>query len=111
MGKSIRIGLCFAMVSVLGLVACGSDDDENTSKDSAALSSCNTLCDKQEAGQCSLLDLQSCKEVCGAMVDSLDAACLDKHKVWWNCQNSQADACDETACQTEMDAAATCLAG
>ena len=108
------IGLLFA--AALPLAACGSDDDDDASgNQSAAVSACQTLCDKQAAGGCLVLfeSATDCKEFCRGFLPATSADCQAKSKASYDCQNQQPDVCDDaaiqTACGAEMDAEFECI--
>jgi len=104
-----RLFSVFGWISLLafGLVACGSDDDDDgggSSSASAAVASCNSYCDKDAAAMCGVYtSADECKMTeCDA--SGASAACADKIKAYYDCQNALADVCDFAGCTTEFDA-------
>jgi hypothetical protein len=92
------------------LIGCGSDDDDGGGgSNSAALASCNQVCDKQAGTACALLSAQECKEFCSAIMQNVNADCAAKQKAAADCQLAQPDVCETAACQAEEDAAFACL--
>jgi hypothetical protein len=92
--------------------ACGSDDEDSSGGgNSAALTSCNQFCDKSAGQSCQLVDAATCKQICSALMQSLDASCAAKQKAMYDCQLAQSDVCNTPACQTQTDEASACLSG
>ena len=94
------------------IMACGSDDGDDTGSSNAAVVACRTLCDKQEAGGCTLFESAAdCKEFCG-VIPSTSADCQSKSQASSDCQNAQPDVCDDaaiqTACGAQIDAEFEC---
>lgn len=90
------------LLSVAGLVACGSDDDDKGGS-SAKLESCKTVCDKTVAGGCQFLGAEDCKKVCDAFAQA-SSACQDALKAQSDCQLSQADVCSGSGCDAQESA-------
>ena len=98
------------VLSVTGVAACGSDDDGKAGgTNSAALERCNQFCDASAGKPCQLVDAATCKQICSALMQSLGADCANKQKAMYDCNLAQADVCDDNACQTETEAASSCL--
>jgi hypothetical protein len=98
------------VLSAAGVAACGSDDDEKPGgANSAALERCNQFCDASAGKPCQLVDAPTCKDICSALMQSIDADCANKQKAMYDCNLAQADVCNEDACQTETEAASSCF--
>jgi hypothetical protein len=97
------------VLSAAGMAACGSDDEKPGGTNSAALERCNRFCDASAGKPCQLVDAATCKEICSALMQSLDADCANKQKAMYDCNLAQADVCNEDACQAETEAASSCI--
>ena len=98
--RKVCASLC--LLSVMGLVACGGDDDDKGGS-SAKLESCKTVCEKTAAGGCQFLAVDDCKKLCDAFAQA-SAACQDAVKAQSDCQLAQADVCGNTGCDAQVSA-------
>ncbi len=99
--------LGLVLVAAFGLVACGSDDDDDSSSTgngSAAVTSCNSYCDKDAAAMCGLYTTAAeCKDTECSDLGGAPAACADKIKAYYDCQGAQSDVC-AIGCDAEFNA-------
>jgi hypothetical protein len=99
--------LCASFLSIALLAAgCGSDDDGNSggaSKD-AAITSCKSYCDKDQAAACGLYgSAQECYDFECDIPGSPPAACVNAIKAYYDCLGASSDICNEE-CTTEANA-------
>jgi hypothetical protein len=114
------------MIVVLALVALSStgcsDDKKGSSGGNAALkNSCNAQCDAQDqVPSCDpLVDVATCKMICGSLAASVKAACADAYKAYYDCSAAAGFECagalgvaqKNNACMAEQNAVNDCNNG
>jgi len=104
----LRTSVASALILAFLVVACGSDDGDDgggSGTGAAAKTSCEAYCDATVS--CPLFgyeDVAECKEYeCGDL-DQFSGDCGTAFKNHYDCVNAKTDKCDETGCDTDLNA-------
>lgn len=111
--NKLTIAFLLGFVSLLGVTACGSDDDDEGSA-SQGVAACQQFCTAYEGAACEAYSAgdtceswEGCTDTAGA-----PAACDSAVKAYYDCKAGQADICvQDTACGTELNAMMTACSG
>lgn len=102
----IRNCAATALLMAFALVGCGSEDDDGGGGDGgAAKTACEAYCDATM--NCPLfgyMDVAECKAEECSNLEQAPAACATALKNHYDCVNAKADVCDETGCETDINA-------
>jgi hypothetical protein len=88
---------------VLGATGCGGDDDDGSSQNGTAVSSCQTFCNKEkDCDPNTTVDdciMYSCNDI-----SKYSTACQSALKTFYDCMNKTANVCDSAGCSTQQEA-------
>src|SRR5690348_17166175 len=107
--KTRTVAILFALAGAL-VAACSSSSSNSPGSTSAAVTSCNQVCEKQDQKKCMgpiTISLDDCKQLCG-FLSMTSADCQAKSNERSQCELGAPDVCDtSTACKDKIDAEST----